>query len=186
MSYFERGPVDQLDFTLFQLQRLTPATQEYINNNLERWVNEHLITEIKAIATAANLPQKFIDGIIYRKNNKNSILISNIGGISEDAMIVFRTRKDGKVCPICRPLEGKTYRPNDPAMPVIPVHKRCRCHYGLVTDDQEIPLADASIYETYKSQINEVMMLGITHGKKRLMDAIIQETRANVTMELGL
>lgn len=43
-----------------------------------------------------------------------------------EASVEFRTAGDGKVCPICRQLNGKVYS-TQAARGLIPIHPRCRC-----------------------------------------------------------
>ena len=41
----------------------------------------------------------------------------------------FTTQRDSKVDPeLCGPLEGNEYDPNDPDLPIPPLHRFCRCH----------------------------------------------------------
>jgi len=60
------------------------------------------------------------------------------------AWLIYRTEKDSKVCPICRPHESKVFRPDDPKLVRIgppelggDTHYRCRCHYDIITAEQE-------------------------------------------------
>jgi len=59
------------------------------------------------------------------------------------AWMIYQTEKDGRVCKICRPHQGKRFRPFDPELIVIgpeelggATHYRCRCHYDYVTVEQ--------------------------------------------------
>lgn len=54
------------------------------------------------------------------------------------AFIIYRTERDQRVCPICLPFEGKTFRPDDPQLPRIPQHINCRCNYDIITEAQVI------------------------------------------------
>ena len=60
------------------------------------------------------------------------------------AWLIYRTEKDSRVCPICRPHEGKVFRPDDPKLIRIgppelggDTHYRCRCGYDIITAQQE-------------------------------------------------
>lgn len=60
------------------------------------------------------------------------------------AWLIYRTEKDSRVCPICLPHEGKRFRPDDPKLIKIgppelggDTHYRCRCHYDIITAEQE-------------------------------------------------
>lgn len=48
--------------------------------------------------------------------------------------LVYRTELDQRVCHICKPCEGKKFRPYDPDLIKIPQHHNCRCNYDMVTD----------------------------------------------------
>ena len=59
------------------------------------------------------------------------------------AWLIYATEKDGKVCDICKPHEGKLFLPHDPELIRIgppqygmDTHFNCRCHYDIVTDAQ--------------------------------------------------
>ena len=57
----------------------------------------------------------------------------------DPTFLIYRTELDARVCPICKPHEGKKFRPNDPKLIRIgapdlggQTHFGCRCHYDLV------------------------------------------------------
>ena len=54
--------------------------------------------------------------------------------------IQFATSRDERVCPICRPLEGRRWNPEDLniVLPKIGTHPRCRCRLLLVVDGKVI------------------------------------------------
>ena len=52
--------------------------------------------------------------------------------------LVFQTEKDARVCHLCRPNQGKVFRPDDPQLIRIPIHPNCRCHYDFITEEQEL------------------------------------------------
>lgn len=51
--------------------------------------------------------------------------------------LVYQTEKDARVCHICRPDQGKFFRPDDPQLIRIPRHPNCRCHYDFITQEME-------------------------------------------------
>jgi len=55
--------------------------------------------------------------------------------ILENLRLLFKTAKDEFVCPICKPLENKTYLIEDPNVPIIPggTHLNCRCRIILIS-----------------------------------------------------
>ena len=61
------------------------------------------------------------------------------------AFLVYKTERDSRVCPICRPHEGKVFRPDDSAIIKIgppefggDTHYGCRCHYDVITQGMVI------------------------------------------------
>lgn len=59
------------------------------------------------------------------------------------AWLIYTTEKDTKVCKYCAPHEGERYRADDPELPKIPIHPRCRCHYDIISTDEEQQLYSA-------------------------------------------
>jgi len=57
---------------------------------------------------------------------------------------IFRTQMDSRVCPICleaqaghsRGLNPSEYIPDDPDIPVIPLHINCRCTFDIIFNPQ--------------------------------------------------
>jgi len=69
------------------------------------------------------------------------------GAVPSDkiAFLVYKTERDSRVCPICRPHEGKVFRPDDPNIIKIgppelgqDTHYGCRCHYDIITESMVI------------------------------------------------
>lgn len=60
------------------------------------------------------------------------------------AWLVYQTEKDHRVCNKCAPYQGKPYRPTDPDLPLIPRHPRCRCHYDIITFEEEVQIKQAA------------------------------------------
>lgn len=50
---------------------------------------------------------------------------------------IFRTQMDARVCPICKSYENRVYEPEDPAIPIIPIHPNCRCTMDVVYFDAD-------------------------------------------------
>lgn len=50
---------------------------------------------------------------------------------------IFRTQMDARVCPECKSYENRVYEPEDPAIPIIPVHPNCRCTMDVVYVDAD-------------------------------------------------
>jgi len=45
---------------------------------------------------------------------------------------IFRTQMDARVCPICKPFENLVFQPQDPNIPIIPLHINCRCTMDVI------------------------------------------------------
>lgn len=85
--------------------------------------------------------------------------------IPKIAWLIYRTEKDSKVCEICRPHEGKVFRPDDPKLIRISppelggdTHYRCRCHYDIITQEQERRRLNAE-YELQAEQAYNAYMV---------------------------
>jgi len=51
--------------------------------------------------------------------------------------VMWVTREDERVCPICGPLEGRVYRKGQFMAP-LPAHANCRCRWELIYDVDSI------------------------------------------------
>lgn len=72
------------------------------------------------------------------------------------AWLIYRTQLDSKVCPICTPLEGLRFRPDDPDLIKIgdkqhagDTHYGCRCHYDVLSEAEEQEIYQASLAKWY-------------------------------------
>jgi len=81
------------------------------------------------------------------------------------AWLIYRTEKDSRVCPICRPHEGKFFRPDDPKLIRIgppeldgDTHYRCRCGYDIITAEQEQKRLNAE-YEMCATKAHQIYMV---------------------------
>lgn len=56
----------------------------------------------------------------------NTAIVNRAEG---DQWLEWKTAEDDRVCPICRPLDGRRWQSNDPQMPIPPddTHPNCRC-----------------------------------------------------------
>lgn len=82
---------------------------------------------------------------------------------------IFRTQMDSRVCPICLEAQAKhspglfpsEYFPDDPDIPVIPLHFNCRCTFDIVFNEQfESSFEDVrDVYQTaiYARRTNEIL-----------------------------
>ncbi len=75
-----QSTIETIDNLIGKLQSVEPKTQEYLDDNMESMFNQYVILEVKSIATAMNLPQKFVDGIKFVKTGKNEGKVVNTWG----------------------------------------------------------------------------------------------------------
>lgn len=75
----------------------------------------------------------------------NTATLANLEPISpidyqSSVQVMFVTRQDEKVCPICEPLNNNVYDINDSSKPEIPddTHPNCRCRYVVYQDGKPI------------------------------------------------
>ena len=72
--------METIDNLIGKLQNVKPQTEQYLDDNMQSLYEQHVIPEVKAIATAMNLPQKFVDGIKFVKTGKNEGKVINTWG----------------------------------------------------------------------------------------------------------
>lgn len=69
--------------TITELENLEKTAKKYLEDNLELLIEENVISEIKSVAKAMNLPDKFIDGITFKKVGPLHIKIINTWGTQD-------------------------------------------------------------------------------------------------------
>lgn len=77
---------------------------------------------------------------------------------------IFRTQMDSRVCPICleaqaghsRGLNPSEYIPDDPDIPVIPLHINCRCTFDIIFNE---------LFESGFEEIRDVYTIAV-HARK--------------------
>ncbi len=72
--------METIDNLIGKLQNVKPQTEQYLDDNMQSLYEQYVIPEVKAIAMAMNLPQKFIDGIKFVKTGKNEGKVINTWG----------------------------------------------------------------------------------------------------------
>ena len=70
------------------------------------------------------------------------------------AWLVWVTQKDSRVCKYCIIYEGRRFKPNDPNLPQIPVHLKCRCHFDIITEEDEREIYNAMMLTHYYMEQN--------------------------------
>ena len=69
-----------------QRQELTDEINKILDDFMEPLMKETIVTEIKLIAAAANVPQGFIDGVKFVKTDPNKGEIINTWGTEEEPL----------------------------------------------------------------------------------------------------
>jgi hypothetical protein len=84
-----------------------------------------------------------ISDIITKSVNTATLANAEPTGIDDFqdvVQVMFKTREDEKVCPICEPYNNNVYSVNDSSKPEIPddTHHNCRCRYLVYQDGVEV------------------------------------------------
>jgi len=85
----KRQKLDHLDTALLQVKSLVPKTQEYLEEHGDELVSKYVITEIKSIAQAMNMPQGFVDGVGFVRVDRNTFEIVNRWGTKEKPLALW-------------------------------------------------------------------------------------------------
>lgn len=72
-----------------QREDIRKEVDKILDDFMEPLVNQTIITEIKNIAMAANIPQGFIDGVKFRKTGPNRGQVINTWGTTETPLAIF-------------------------------------------------------------------------------------------------
>lgn len=77
------------EFIPTQREDIRKETDKILDDFMEALVNQTIITEIKNIAMAANIPQGFIDGVKFRKTGPNKGEVINTWGTTEKPLAIW-------------------------------------------------------------------------------------------------
>ena len=77
------------EFIPTQREEVRKEIDEILDDFMEPLVNFTIITEIKAIAQAANIPQGFIDGVKFVKTGKNKGVVIKTWGTDEKPLAMW-------------------------------------------------------------------------------------------------
>ena len=81
--------LDQLDTSILQVLLLEPSCNDYIDEHLDEMMFKYVITEIKIIAMAMNMPQGFIDGVKFVRTGRFTVKIINTWGTREKPLALW-------------------------------------------------------------------------------------------------
>ena len=168
--------MSSVDQALQDLERLEPVTREFISENLDALVQEHLIFEIIATANASNLPLEFIDGIAWIRTGELSGKIVNTWGSAEKPLALWFN--EGTVDHWIEPLtQGgvlaftATFGRNAPAI-------------FFAGDAEEGSTKFSKGHMVSGLPRTEAMERGILKGMQRMKIAILKSTKQSVSTGL--
>ena len=81
--------LDSEEFVPTQRADIRKEVDKILDDFMEPLVNQTIITEIKAVAAAANIPQGFIDGVKFRKTGPNKGDVINTWGTNEKPLALW-------------------------------------------------------------------------------------------------
>lgn len=105
------------------------------------------------------------------------------------------TALDERVCPICAPLDGKTFANDDPQAPILPAHWNCRCTRIPVLDHRALGIRPpAQPRETYEQWLRrqdpatQIDILGparaaLYQARKVSLGDLVRQDGSRVTLE---
>lgn len=85
--------------------------------------------------TLVNVLTDTIAAALVTKSVNTAVVASfaQVTDLGDDAVQVFITRGDDRVCPICEPHHNEVMRRSDGSLLVPPLHERCRCRLELLS-----------------------------------------------------
>ena len=131
---------------LLKVAAQAPTDEKEQEENQNRLLE--LITNVKFVLDAIATPILAISTLnsIRKLQSLNLALEDPSGTTGKPVLpignryVQFVTSRDERVCPICRPLEGRRWNPEDPniIIPKAGTHPRCRCRLLLVVNGKVI------------------------------------------------
>lgn len=133
-AYVQRFAKQPLALTNSDLQAIQQRTQEFSEQfwrNLELEAKAKVIEPVRALpdvnATMSFLATNATFGLLNQSTMQKALQIQG------EPELVWITELDFKVCPICRPIHGRTWKVGDPLIlqPPRDSHPNCRCRLLL-------------------------------------------------------
>lgn len=83
--------------------------------------------------------EEALEHVAERTASDTGIRALNQGTVSHARYVMFASRRDQRVCPICEGFDGNVYKVDQATSiikngPIIPVHPNCRCRYVVFED----------------------------------------------------
>lgn len=140
LDYSDKAIKQRQPVTVKDIQRLDMLTEEGVRRFWNIVMRMDKVKEF-SFSMVLSLISTIISDIVTK-----SVNVATLGNLEpirpidyqSAVQVMFKTREDEKVCPICEPLNNNVYDINDPSKPEIPddTHHNCRCRY-LVYQDGE-------------------------------------------------
>lgn len=164
-----------------QINELEPKTQQYIKENLATLVEDTFLFECRAMAFAANLPDKFIDGLAYIITGPMSFKLINTWGSEEKPLAKWFN--DGTTDHWIAPLGD------------YPLHwkagdaDKARNASAIFFESAEI--SEGQDMYSYGHMVSGLpathsMERAIERAKKRFLTLVLKNSKSYVTKELNL
>ncbi len=173
--------MSQVQQVIDEINELEPRTKESIQANLGIYIEETFIFEMRSMALAMNLPDKFVDGIGYRITGPMAFKLFNTWGTAEKPLAKWFN--DGTTDHWIAPLGD------------YPLHwkagdaESARNASAIFFENAEISEGD-DIY-SYGHMVSglpktEAMERGITRGWERFKALVLNDTKEDVSKEMEL
>lgn len=123
-------------------EKLSPEKQ--IKNHIDTVsflsLNTAIVEKVRQVKEQVNPP-------IYFKGQPEDAVLQRFARQQILPAIVWVTKKDEMVCPICRPMNGLIFRLDDFNIPIPPInsHSNCRCRIFLFNLSSNQTLVDLSV-----------------------------------------
>ena len=133
LEYSDKALQQRQPITVKDIQKIDQMTLQAENRF---WALVSRVDKIKEFSFSffISVITTMISDIITK--SVNTATLANVEPISPDdfqdtVQVMFKTREDEKVCPICEPYNNNVYSVNDSSKPEIPddTHPNCRCRY---------------------------------------------------------
>lgn len=151
--------------------RVTPSTSMSPMGQAEFEISKEGISPALLIPGLALIPE------ILLQHPKPEDEINPPPGPITISWLIYVTQRDSKVCKFCSPHDGERFRPDDPEMVKIPLHPNCRCHYDIISHEEEKEIYQAyflgRLMEKYNGELaikSYLAARSVTHAKNPLPD----------------
>lgn len=138
--------------------RVSPSRKLSPSGSAQFHIDRDLIPLALLVPGAMLIPHlltSYTDSTVKEKDESHVIISDPIP--LKIAWLIYKTQLDTKVCKICEPNEGLRFRPDDPDLIKIPedTHPRCRCHYNIISEQEEQEIYQANLAKWYYMNLQQ-------------------------------